>query len=74
MKNYLRDEDPATGQVMTFPVPMDFGLINYRSAITQAIALGFRGAFLCEHYGSDAITVIGKNRAYIRDILATVLD
>jgi len=74
VKNYLRDEDPDTGQVMTFPVPMDFGLINYRAAITQAIGLGFRGAFLCEHYGSDAITVIGKNRAYIRDILATVID
>jgi sugar phosphate isomerase/epimerase len=74
VKNYLRDEDPRTGQVMTFPVPMDFGLINYRAAITRAIELGFRGAFLCEHYGSDAITVIAKNRAYIRDILATVLD
>ena len=74
VKNYLRDEDPATGQVMTFPVPMDFGLINYRAAIGQALDLGFRGAFLCEHYGSDAITVIGRNRAYIRDILDTLLD
>ncbi len=74
VKNYLRDEDPDTGQVMTFPVPMDFGLINYRAAITQAIGLGYRGAFLCEHYGSDAITVIARNRAYIRDILATVID
>jgi sugar phosphate isomerase/epimerase len=74
VKNYLRDEDPVTGQVMTFPVPMDFGLINYRSAIRQAIALGYRGAFLCEHYGSDAITVIGKNRAYLRDILASVIE
>ena len=73
VKNYLRDEDPTSGQVMTFPVPMDFGLINYRSAISQAVALGFRGAFLCEHYGSDAVTVIGKNRAYIREILADIL-
>ena len=73
VKNYLRDEDPETGQVMTFPVPMEFGLINYRSAISQAVGLGFRGAFLCEHYGSDAITVIAKNRAYVRDILATVI-
>jgi len=73
VKNYLRDEDPDTGQVMTFPVPMEFGLINYRAAISQAIGLGFRGAFLCEHYGSDAITVIAKNRAYVRDILADVI-
>jgi sugar phosphate isomerase/epimerase len=74
VKNYLRDEDLRTGQVMTFPVPMEFGLINYRAAIGQALDLGFRGAFLCEHYGSDAITVIGKNRAYIRDVLATLID
>jgi sugar phosphate isomerase/epimerase len=73
VKNYLRDEDPETGQVMTFPVPMDFGLINYRAAIEQAITVGFSGAFLCEHYGSDAITVIGKNRAYIREILTDIL-
>jgi len=59
---------------MTFPVPMDIGLINYRAAIAQALTLGFRGAFLCEHYGSDAITVIAKNRAYIRDILAALID
>ena len=74
VKNYLRDEEPETGQVMTFPVPMDFGLINYRAAISQALVLGFRGAFLCEHYGSDAITVIGKNHAYIREILASLID
>jgi hypothetical protein len=40
VKNYLRDEDPKSGQVMTFPVPMDFGLINYRAAISQALDLG----------------------------------
>jgi sugar phosphate isomerase/epimerase len=74
VKNYLRDEDPATGQVMTFPVPMEFGLINYRAAISQALDLGFRGAFLCEHYGSDAITVIGRNCAYIREILGSLID
>jgi sugar phosphate isomerase/epimerase len=74
VKNYARDEDPATGQVMTFPVPMEFGLINYRAAINQALGLGFRGAFLCEHYGSDAITLIGRNRAYVRELLATALD
>jgi hypothetical protein len=57
------------------PVPMEFGLINYRAAISQALDLGcFRGAFLFEHYGSDAITVIRKNRAYIRDILGALID
>ena len=57
-----------------FQGPMEFGLINYRRAVSPALELGFRGAFLCEHYGSDAITVIAKNRAYLRDILATLID
>lgn len=73
VKNYLRDEDPSTGQVATFPAPMDSGLINYRAAIAQAVALGFRGAFLCEHYGGDAVTMIARNRAYIRDLLSTII-
>ncbi|GAA1427599.1 sugar phosphate isomerase/epimerase [Microlunatus lacustris] len=74
VKNYLRDEDPGSGTVMTFPVPMDMGLINYRAAIARALELGFRGAFLCEHYGSDSLGVIAKNTAYIREVLATLLD
>lgn len=74
VKNYLRDEEPATGQVMTFPVPMDFGVINYRAVIARALELGYRGAFLCEHYGSDSLTVMAKNRTYIRDILSTLID
>ena len=74
VKNYARDEDPATGAVMTFPVPMEMGLIDYRAAIGQALDLGFRGAFLCEHYGNDAITIIGRNRAYVRELLDTLLD
>ena len=74
VKNYLRDEDPSTGAVTTFPVPMEMGLINYRSAITRGLELGFRGAFLCEHYGSDSLGVIAKNRIYVREILATLLD
>ena len=74
VKNYLRDEDPASGTVTTFPVPMDMGLINYRTAIARALELGFRGAFLCEHYGSDSLGVIAKNRTYVREVLATLLD
>ena len=74
VKNYLRDEEPSTGAVMTFPVPMEMGLINYRAAIGRALELGFRGPFLCEHYGSDSLGVIAKNRLYVREILATLLD
>ncbi|HEY0238671.1 MAG TPA: sugar phosphate isomerase/epimerase family protein [Friedmanniella sp.] len=74
VKNYARDEDPASGTVSTFPLPMEFGLINYRAAIGRALELGFTGAFLCEHYGSDSLGVIARNRTYIRDVLATLID
>ena len=74
VKNYSRDEDPATGTVATFPLPMEFGLINYRNVIARALELGFTGAFLCEHYGSDSLGVIARNRRYIRDVLDTLLD
>jgi hypothetical protein len=33
--NYARDEDPATGQVMTFPVPMEFGLTTIERRSTR---------------------------------------
>ena len=59
---------------MTFPVPIEFGLINYPAAIGQLSTLVSGGRFLCEHYVNDAITIIGRNRAYIRDIPHTLLD
>jgi hypothetical protein len=34
-----------------------------------AIDRGLRGTLVCEHDGSDAITVTARNRAYIRDVL-----
>ena len=74
VKNYSRDEDPASGVITTFPVPMEQGLINYRSVIGQAIGLGYSGAFFCEHYGSDSLGVCARNREYIRGVLAGVLD
>ncbi len=73
VKNYLRDEDPASGVITTFPTSMEAGIINYRAAITQAVAGGFTGAFLCEHYGGDALGNIARNRDYIRGVLATIL-
>ena len=73
VKNYLRDEDPASGVVTTFPTSMEAGIIDYRSAITQAVEGGYTGAFLCEHYGGDMLGNIARNRDYIRSILSTIL-
>jgi sugar phosphate isomerase/epimerase len=69
VKNYLRTEDATTGAIVTAPVPMELGVINYRAAVRQAIALGFEGTFLCEHYGGDGLTVCGTNKTYLERIL-----
>ena len=69
MKNYQRMEDPARDLILTAPAPLETGLINYRTATALAIASGFRGAFGCEHYGGDGLSVSATNRAYLRRIL-----
>jgi len=73
VKNYSRDEDPTTGTITTYPMEMAQGLINYRRVIRQALALGFSGPFLCEHYGSDGLGVCGRNREYIQGVLRSAL-
>ncbi|PVU83990.1 sugar phosphate isomerase [Cellulomonas sp. WB94] len=69
IKNYLRDEEPTTGQVFTAPVPLAMGIVNYRTHILKALELGFHGPFVCEHYGSDSLGVAAMNREYIRQVL-----
>lgn len=69
VKNYLRTEDAATGSIVTAPAPMELGVINYRMAVRQALAAGFDGSFLCEHYGGDGLSVSATNRAYLQRIL-----
>ncbi|GAA2006282.1 sugar phosphate isomerase/epimerase [Nakamurella flavida] len=69
VKNYTRDEDESTGLITTAPVPMEYGVINYRKAVKMAIALGYRGAFCTEHYGGDGLSVSATNREYLRRIL-----
>ena len=74
IKNYTRDEDPATGVVTSFPAPLESGLINYREIIRQALALGYRGAFQTEHYGGDWLGVGARNAQYIRGVLRGASD
>ncbi|MEV0890972.1 sugar phosphate isomerase/epimerase family protein [Promicromonospora sp. NPDC050262] len=69
IKNYTRDEDPATGSYATHPTPLVQGVVNYRAVIRRALELGFEGVFVCEHYGSDSLGVAAINREYIRDVL-----
>jgi sugar phosphate isomerase/epimerase len=69
VKNYLRIEDPAAEVIVSYPVPLAMGLINYRFAVRRAIECGFRGAFLVEHYGGDGLGVSAMNRDYLRTLL-----
>ncbi len=73
IKNYLRDEDPATGAYFSAPVPLKTGVINYRQVIRRALELGYSGPFCCEHYGSDSIGVCAENREYIQQVLTSAL-
>jgi sugar phosphate isomerase/epimerase len=73
IKNYIRDEDPKTGSFMSAPVPLKYGVINYRAVIRRALKLGYRGPFMVEHYGSDWLGVGAENASYIREILRSAL-
>ncbi|WP_208867404.1 sugar phosphate isomerase/epimerase family protein [Streptomyces himastatinicus] len=69
IKNYARLEDPATGTVLTHPASLELGIVNYRAAVRYAIAHGFGGAFVVEHYGGDGLSVGATNAAYLRRVL-----
>ncbi|GAA4428453.1 sugar phosphate isomerase/epimerase [Georgenia halophila] len=73
IKNYTRDEDPQTGSYSSAPMPLKYGVINYRAVIRRALELGYSGPFCCEHYGSDSIGVCAENRDYIRQVLQSAL-
>ncbi|KQQ34977.1 xylose isomerase [Rhizobium sp. Leaf306] len=69
VKNYMRIEDEHAGLIASYPVPLESGLINYRTAIKLALEHGFNSPFLCEHYGGDGLSVSATNRDYLRRIL-----
>ncbi|ACU97851.1 sugar phosphate isomerase/epimerase family protein [Saccharomonospora viridis] len=74
IKNYMRDEDPKTGSYASAPMPLKYGVINYRAVIRRALELGYSGPFCCEHYGSDSLGVCAENRDYIRQVLRSALS
>jgi len=74
VKNYLRIQDESKDVILSAPVPLESGLINYRLAIAKAIGHGFRGAFCCEHYGGDGLSVSASNREYLRRVLPRRVD
>lgn len=69
VKNYFRTEDATSGAITTAPAPLELGVISYRMAVRHAIANGFNGTFLCEHYGGDGLSVSATNRQYLQRVL-----
>ncbi|AZH77988.1 xylose isomerase [Microbacterium sp. Y-01] len=70
VKNYTRDETFDRSRATSAPSTMASGLIDYRHVIQQAVAVGFDGVILCEHYGGDSLGMCAANQRYIRDVLA----
>ena len=66
VKSYSRDEDPDRDAYFSVPAPMQFGLIDYRSAFRTALANGFQGVLCTENYGGDGLSVCAANRDYLR--------
>jgi len=69
VKNYARAENPGAGIYLTSRASLAAGLIDYRRVIAFAIAHGFRGAFLCENYGGDGLSVSAENMRYLSRLL-----
>lgn len=66
VKSYSRDEDPERDAYFSVPAPMQFGLIDYRSAFRTALANGFQGVICTENYGGDGLSACAANRDYLR--------
>ncbi|RKR75304.1 sugar phosphate isomerase/epimerase family protein [Frondihabitans australicus] len=69
VKNYLRDEHRATNSYFAAPAPLETGVISYREAVAVAIENGYQGAFCCEHYGGDGLSVSATNERFLRERL-----
>jgi sugar phosphate isomerase/epimerase len=66
VKNYFRDEDTDRGIYVASPAPLRDGVISYRAAMATAVAAGFQGVIMCEHYGGDSLSVCAESQDYLR--------
>jgi len=69
LKNYHRDEAADGSWYSATPAGLEAGLINYRQVVRDAVAGGFDGIFLMEHYGGDSLGVCAGNQRYLRSLL-----
>jgi sugar phosphate isomerase/epimerase len=69
VKNYSRDEAGDRSWCTATPSTLEAGVINYRQVVRDAVAGGFTGIFLMEHYGGDSLGVCATNQRYLRTLL-----
>lgn len=69
VKSYARDESADGSWATSVPSTMEAGLIDYRQVVRDAVAGGFDGIFLMEHYGGDSLGVCSTNQRYLRTLL-----
>ena len=69
LEHYTRDEAADGSWYTSVPSTMEAGLINYRQVFRDAIALGYNGIILAEHYGGDSLGMCATNQKYIRSLL-----
>lgn len=69
LKNYARDEAADGSWQTAVPTTLDAGVIDYRWAVREAVALGYRGVLTCEHYGGDSLAMCGRAQEYLRHVL-----
>lgn len=69
VKNYTRASLGPDGPFAVAPTPLGEGGIDYRLAVGEALAGGFRGPFVVEHYGGDAVEMQRLGRDYLLRLL-----
>lgn len=69
LKNYNRDEAADGSWHTATPSTLEAGLINYRQVVRDALAGGFDGIFLMEHYGGDSLGMCRTNADYLRTLV-----
>ncbi|MBF5081851.1 sugar phosphate isomerase/epimerase [Quadrisphaera sp. INWT6] len=57
------------GPPAVVPTPLGQGQLDYRLAVTEAVAGGYRGPLVVEHYGGDAVWVQELGRRYLERLL-----
>lgn len=69
LKNYTRSTLGPDGPFAVSPTALGEGDIDYRLAIGEALRGGYRGPFVVEHYGGDALDVQRRGREYLERLL-----